>query len=106
RADPVSRRRILVGGATMAASLGWRTQSIATRRWSKIDPMSHDSRIPGRPVLFGAALLGASIVCASAQAQITVQGVTDKTVYVNTATFRVPSAAGYDYTATLNGAPV
>src|SRR4029450_11797310 len=32
--------------------------------------------------------------------------VTDKTVYVNTATFRVPSAAGYDYTATLNGAPV
>jgi len=36
--------------------------------------------------------------------QITVTGLTTKTVYADQVSFRVPSAAGYDYTVELNGA--
>jgi hypothetical protein len=35
--------------------------------------------------------------------KITVEGVSDKQVYANAVTFRVPAEAGYDITATLNG---
>ena len=39
-------------------------------------------------------------------AQITVSGITDKTVYNDTATFTVVTQAGYRFSAALNGAPV
>ncbi len=42
----------------------------------------------------------------SAQAQISIVGVTDKTVYPDIVSFRVNSEAGYDYTVELNGVAV
>src|SRR5262245_34945480 len=48
-----------------------------------------------------------SIFCIASPAigAITVEGVADKTVYANTASFRVPDVAGYDIAVTLNGTP-
>jgi hypothetical protein len=51
-------------------------------------------------------LLGAILFPAAAQSQITVTGLTDQTVYADTVTFRVVSAAGYTYNAYLDGGPV
>lgn len=45
------------------------------------------------------------LLVSSAVAQLTINGVTDKTVYVNTATFNVPVQAGYAYGVFLNGRP-
>lgn len=39
-------------------------------------------------------------------AQITITGITNKTVYTDKTTFTVNTEAGYDYTAELNGKPV
>src|SRR6185503_18749738 len=46
-----------------------------------------------------------SSLATSATATITVNGLADKTVYANTVSFRVQTAAGYDIHATLNGVP-
>src|SRR2546423_3932753 len=42
----------------------------------------------------------------SATAQITIDGVTDKTTYTDSASFRVQTNAGYTYEVTLNGQPM
>ncbi|MBI4584679.1 MAG: hypothetical protein HY717_11750 [Planctomycetes bacterium] len=41
-----------------------------------------------------------------AQAQITVEGLTDRKVYADRVSFRVPAAAGYEYTILLDNSPV
>jgi len=53
-----------------------------------------------------ALALSVLLACGHSQAQITVEGLTDQTVYTDRASFRIPSAPGYDYTATLRGEPV
>ena len=54
------------------------------------------------------AALALSILlsCERCLAQITVEGLTDQTVYADRVSFRIPSAPGYDYTASLRGEPV
>src|SRR5688572_26910151 len=53
------------------------------------------------------AALALSILLPSGHslAQITVEGLTDQTVYTDRVSFRIPSAAGFEYTATLVGEP-
>jgi len=51
-------------------------------------------------------LLSLLALAGSAQAQISIDGVTDKTVYADTVSFIVNSEAGYDYTVELNGVSV
>jgi len=53
--------------------------------------------------LCGASLVAIFFFVPPLAAQITVEGVTDKTVYTDQATFRVVTAAGWNYTVTLNG---
>lgn len=54
-------------------------------------------------VLSGLALIG---MVAGARAQITIQGVADRTSYTDSASFRVVTNAGFTYEVTLNGASV
>lgn len=61
-------------------------------------------RILFRSVL--AALVALFLPPGLAQAQITVQGVSDRGNYRDTASFRVVTNAGFTYAATLNGVPV
>src|SRR5688572_786446 len=57
--------------------------------------------------LFRAAVLPLLLVLCGPPAfsQITVEGLSDRTVYVDTVTFRVPAAAGFETTAALDGTP-
>src|SRR5262245_42794316 len=61
------------------------------------------TRSPSFRLLSAPALL---LAASPAFAQITVEGLTDKTVYADDVRFRVPVAAGYEYAALLNGEPV
>ena len=51
-------------------------------------------------------LLGALLFPVAAHCQITVTGLADQTVYTDTVTFRVVTAAGYTYNAYVDGGPV
>ncbi len=46
------------------------------------------------------------LAAAAVHAQITVEGIVDKTVYTDRAVFTIAVEEGYDYTAALNGRPV
>ena len=52
-----------------------------------------------------AIALGILLPSAQSLAQIAIEGLTDQTVYTDRVSFRIPSAPGYDYTATLRGEP-
>jgi hypothetical protein len=61
------------------------------------------------PKSFLRTLLAGLMVASSvtpAMAQIVIDGIVDKTIYVDQVSFRVRSAAGYTYTAELDGAPI
>lgn len=51
-------------------------------------------------------LVLATTLVPAARAQLTVNGIADKTVYSTSTTFTVPVQAGYDYRALLDGNPV
>ena len=53
--------------------------------------------------LFFTLLLTFTKECSAA---ITVNGITDKTIYADSVSFSIPSQTGYEYTATLNNEPI
>ena len=58
-----------------------------------------------RPVVVSRGAFLCSLLASQLVAQVTVEGVADKTVYVDQVSFKVPTVAGWTYTVALNGAP-
>lgn len=55
---------------------------------------------------FAVATLFTSVAAPRARAQITIDGITDRTVYTDSVSFRVQTNSSFSYEATLNGQPV